>query len=225
MNIVLPVDNPKFRALIFDFDGLLVDSETVWEQVERALLARHGAEYDPLILNKYIGTGLVAWSAAIVNEYQLSVAPDQFGAELMEMIVPELERSAEPMPGAIATVAAAHEWGGPVAIASSSSRPIVETVVQKLAWDRMIPVRCTGDEVAHTKPAPDLFLLAAARLGVAPKDCLVLEDSVNGARAAHAAGMTCIAVPNPAYRPAQFEGFAAHIAPSLEALDIRAWLE
>ena len=68
MNIVLPVDNPKFRALIFDFDGLLVDSETVWEQVERALLARHGAEYDPLILNKYIGTGLVAWSAAIVNE-------------------------------------------------------------------------------------------------------------------------------------------------------------
>lgn len=223
MNIVSPVDK-KFRALIFDFDGLLVDSEVVWEHVERALLRRHGAEYDPAILNKYIGTGLVAWSAAIVNEYQLAVAPDQFGAELMEMIVPELARSADPMPGAMATVAAAHEWGGPVAIASSSSRPIVETVVQKLGWDAMIPIRCTGDEVVHTKPAPDIFLLAAERLGVAPGDCLVLEDSVNGARAAHIAGMTCIAVPNPAYRPSQFEGLAAHLVPSLESLDIRSWL-
>ncbi len=223
MPIVSPVDK-KFRALIFDFDGLLVDSEVVWERVEHDLLRRHGAEYDQIIMSKYIGMGLVPWSEAMVHEYQLTVTPDRFGAELMEMILPELIRTAEPMPGALETVTAAQAWGGPIAIASSSSRPIVETVVQKFGWDAIIPIRCTGDEVAYTKPAPDLFLLAADRLGVAPGDCLVLEDSVNGARAAHAAGMTCIAVPNPAYRPSHFEGIAVQVVPSLTELDIRTWL-
>lgn len=218
------LEHSKFRALIFDFDGLLVDSETVWEHVEHEILRLHGAEYDPVIMHRYIGMGWVEWSEAMVREYQLTVSPAEFIEELLEMIVPALRERAEPMPGAEATIATATAMGVPVAIASSSSRIVIETLVQKFGWDVAIPIRCTGDEVANAKPAPDVYLLAAERLGVAPGDCLVLEDSVNGARAAHAAGMTCIAVPNPAYTPSHFEGIVAQVVPSLPELDIRAWL-
>jgi HAD superfamily hydrolase (TIGR01509 family) len=215
----------RFRALIFDFDGLLVDSEVVWERVERDVLLEYGAAYDLAIMRKYMGTGLREWADAMVREYALETTPQAFAAHIMEVVVPELAHSAEPMPGALDTVSAAAAWGGPLAIASSSERVIVESVSARFGWNRAIPVRCTGDEVARAKPAPDLFLLAAERLGIAPADCLVLEDSVNGARAAHAAGMTCIAVPNPVYRPGEFDGIAAKLVPSLPELDLTEWLE
>jgi pseudouridine-5'-monophosphatase len=155
----------------------------------------------------------------------LPIAPPLFLEELMSMIIPALGERAEPMPGAVATIAAAKQMGIPIAIASSSPSTLVEPIVRRLGWDVEIPVRCTGDQVTHAKPAPDIFLLAAERLGVAPSDCLVLEDSVNGARAATAAGMTCIAVPNPVYQPSHFEGITAAVIPSLEVLDLHAWLE
>jgi HAD superfamily hydrolase (TIGR01509 family) len=215
---------PKLRAVIFDFDGLLVNSEIVWEQVERDLLHRHGAAYDQVIMSRYIGTGLSDWTVAMVREYGLTVTPQRFGEELLELIIPALAELAEPMPGAAETIAAVQAWGGMVAIASSSNRSIVDPIVHRFGWDSIIPIRCTGDEVANTKPAPDLFLLAAQRLGVDPADCLVLEDSLNGARAALSAGMTCIAVPNPAYQPSDFEAITPHIIPSLTTLTIRDWL-
>lgn len=211
--------------MLFDFDGLLVNSEVIWEEVEREIIRNHGAEYDPEILHKYIGTGLVAWSEAIVREYQFSVSPELFLEELMSMIVPALEARAQPMPGAVATIAAAKAKNLPIAIASSSPRVLVDAVAGKFGWTEAIPVRCTGDEVVHAKPAPDIFLLAAQRLGVAPSDCLVLEDSVNGARAATAAGMRCIAVPNPAYDHPHFEGITVAVLPSLELFDVESWLE
>lgn len=224
MNTVLPVDK-KCRALLFDFDGLLVNSEEIWEVVEREIIRNHGGEYDPDIIHKYIGTGLLVWSEAIVREYQFPIAPELFLEELLSMIIPALAEHAQPMPGAVATITTAKAMGVPIAIASSSPRMLVEPVVRKLGWDVAIPVRCTGDEVAHAKPAPDVYLLAAERLGVAPSDCLVLEDSVNGARAATAAGMHCIAVPNPAYSDAHFEGITVAVIPSLTELDLSLWLE
>ncbi len=220
---MLPADK-HYKAVIFDFDGLLVNSEIVWEKTERALLARHGVEYDPEIIHKYIGTGLEEWSQAMVRDYRLPIEPVAFGAELMEMILPALAQEAAPMPGAAETLAAVHVWGGPVAIASSSHRVIVDTVMKRLGWEHIISVRCTGDEVTHAKPAPDIYLLAAERLGIAPSDCVALEDSLNGARAARAAGMTCIAVPNPVYQPTQFADITPFVVGTLTELDIRQWL-
>ena len=223
MHIVLHADR-QYKAVIFDFDGLLVNSEVVWEKVEHALLARHGREYDPEIIHKYIGTGLEEWSEAMVREFKLTVDPVAFGAELIEMIVPALAEEGEPMPGAAEMVAAIQASGHPIAIASSSAAVIVEPVVKHLGWDTAIPVRCTGDQVTNAKPAPDIYLLAAERLGVSPSDCLTFEDSLNGARAARAAGMTCIAVPNPVYHPSQFADITPFVVSSLTDIAIRQWL-
>ena len=135
---------------------------------------------------------------AMVREYRLVVTPEAFAAHVMEAVVPELARAAEPMPGALDTVSAASAWGGPLAIASSSERVIVETVASRFGWDRAIRVRCTGDEVARAKPAPDLFLHCAATFAVEPARCLVVDDSQHGVAAAVAAGMTAIGFVDPA---------------------------
>jgi pseudouridine-5'-monophosphatase len=176
-------------------------------------------------MRRYVGTGLGEWSEAMVREYRLPATPQEFAAHLMEVILPELRATAQPMPGAAETVRAAAAWGGPIAIASSSERVIVDMLSHRFGWELMIPVRCTGDDVPRAKPAPDLFLLAAERLGVAPEDCLVLEDSVNGARAAHAAGMSCIGIPHPTYDASEFAGITVALLPSLRGFDPADWLE
>lgn len=211
-------------AVIFDMDGLLVDTEVVWEKVEVALLATHGATYIHEIARLHMGMRLEEAVAVMVREYGLTMDPGIFGTELVDALLAELAHEVRPMPGAEALMAQAAAWGGPVAIASGSPMRVVQHVVAHFGWGELLTTICSGDEVARGKPAPDIFLLAAQRLGVEPTRCLVLEDSLNGARAAHAAGMRCIAVPNPAYEPSAFVGIADPILPTLEGLRLTDWL-
>lgn len=216
--------NTPQRGIIFDMDGLLIDSEIVWQKVEADLLATHGSTFDMEIARKHMGMRIDEAAAVMVQEYGLSCDPIHFSSQLVDALLFEFDINLDLMPGAAEIMEQAATLGVPVAIASSSPMRVVEHVVNRFAWRPIVAFLCAGDEVARGKPSPEVFILAAERMGVAPVHCLVLEDSVNGARAAKAAGMRCIAVPNHAYDASHFEGVADWVVPTLEGLDLRTML-
>jgi HAD superfamily hydrolase (TIGR01509 family) len=186
----------RVRALIFDFDGLIIDSETPLFDIWTAIYRRHGQTL-----------GIDEWQHALGTQGGF----DPY-AHLSSLLAESLDRGAladfvtaehwrlcgdEPLlPGVRDRIEEAHESGMALAVASSSAAAWVRPWLERHALDGRIPVICTRDDVARVKPAPDLFLLAAERLGVAADQCLVFEDSPNGIRAARAAGMRVVAVPN-----------------------------
>ena len=180
----------QFRALIFDCDGVLVDSEKLALEVELEVLAELGLSFerDDYVL-RFMGLSTDAFHAAIDEEAQRrlgrSIAQEVRGSErLRQVMIAHLTE----VPGALQAVVALKL---PKAIASSGSRAGLERKLKQTGlWDHFAPHIYSADHVTNAKPAPDLFLHAADALGVAPKDCLVLEDSVNGVVAARAAGMT-----------------------------------
>ncbi|MEN9938888.1 MAG: hypothetical protein RLZZ387_5467 [Chloroflexota bacterium] len=187
--------NRRTQALIFDFDGLLVDTETPAYESWRQVYAEYGHEL-PLAL----------WKEALGTSHgfdALSHLATQVGSSLDLMLVREqrqalkhgLSAAQELLPGVLTILDEAAALGLPCAVASSSDRAWVEGWLERHAIrGRFVCVR-TADDVARTKPHPDLFLSAAEWLGVDPALCVVFEDSPNGILAAHAAGMTCVAVP------------------------------
>jgi len=179
-----------FRAIIFDCDGVLVDSEKLALQVELEVLADLGLTFDreDYVL-RFMGLSTDAFHAAIEEESlkQLgrSVVAEVRGSERLRQVM--IEYLTE-VPGALKTISAVQL---PKAIASSGSRAGLERKLKQTGlWEHFAPHVYSADHVASAKPAPDLFLHAAAALDVAPQDCLVLEDSVNGVIGAKAAGMT-----------------------------------
>lgn len=178
-------------ALIFDCDGVLVDSEAIHIVAERELLSAHGIEiaYDDY-LTRFVGMRDADWLAAVAAEFAARDIPfpeATFDAELSAAVDARIETDLVALAGVAEAVAA---FGGPVAVASSADTPRLR---RKLTLTGLIdlfePHIYSGAEVKHGKPAPDLFLHAAAKLGVAPAACLVVEDSANGVRAGCAAGM------------------------------------
>ena len=180
----------QFRAIIFDCDGVLVDSEKLALEVELEVLAELGLtfERDDYVL-RFMGLSTDAFHAAIEDEalkrLGRSIATDVRGSErLRQVMIAHLTE----VPGALEAISALKQ---PKAIASSGSRAGLERKLKQTGlWDQFAPHVYSADHVANAKPAPDLFLHAATALGVKPADCLVLEDSVNGVLGAKAAGMT-----------------------------------
>jgi HAD superfamily hydrolase (TIGR01509 family) len=180
----------SFKALLADCDGVLVDSEKLALEVELEVLAELGLtfERDDYVL-RFMGLSTDAFHAAIEQESlrQLgrSVAAEVRGSErLRQVMIAYLTE----VPGALKAISALTL---PKAIASSGSRAGLERKLKQTGlWEHFAPYVYSADDVANAKPAPDLFLHAAAALGIAPRDCLVLEDSVNGVIGARAAGMT-----------------------------------
>lgn len=183
------------QALIFDFDGLLVDTETPAYESWRVMYREYG--YD-LSLDLYQHTlGTSHGFDALAHLEQLIGRPLDRAADLARRMELKTAMSAHQplLPGVSAILAQARTRGMPCAVASSSGREWVEGWLARHSIRGAFLCVRTADDVALTKPAPDLFLSAAAGLGVAPAHCLVFEDSPNGIRAAHAAGMRCVAVP------------------------------
>jgi HAD superfamily hydrolase (TIGR01509 family) len=180
----------KFKAVIFDCDGVLVDSEKIALAVELEMLAEQGLTFDRSdYVVRFMGLSTDAYHAAIDEESQKRLGRPIAEAirqseRLRAVMVAELTE----VPGAGHAVAALTL---PKAIASSGSLGGLERKLKRTGlWDHFAPHVYSADHVVHAKPAPDLFLYAAAALGIEPRDCLVLEDSVNGVMAAKAAGMT-----------------------------------
>ena len=183
------------RAVIFDLDGVLVDSEPLLYEAERVALAAYGAELTPAIKEPFIGLGARDVLAALARRFDLDVDLDELGARKMAAyldLVPRVTGFA-PTTGLARALQAE---GVPLAIASGSTPEAIDAALGAIGLRDAFPVRVSTQEVASGKPAPDVFLLAAWRLDVDPGACLVVEDAVPGVRAARAAGMRCIAIPS-----------------------------
>jgi len=212
------------QAIIFDMDGLLVDSEPVWAMAEGALLNERGKQWDIEIQRPLIGMRMRDFLVDIRSGYGLSDTVDELVAELIGRMTKLVPTQVVPRPGAPELLEYLLARGIPCAIASSSPMPIIDAVVTSQGWDRFFQTHVCGDDVTHGKPAPDIYLEAARRIGIAPEACLALEDSPNGSRAAVAAGMVTIAVPDLSHTShAAFEAITPYVFDSLH--EVQAALE
>jgi HAD superfamily hydrolase (TIGR01509 family) len=207
----------NFEAIIFDMDGLLVDSETVWMECEQTVLAKRGKQWDFHVQGHLIGMRIRDYMQPMIEGYGLEDdTPESLADDLITTMVGLILHKVVAKPGAHEMIAYVSERGLPCAIASSSPLAIINAIVDSQGWRDVLHIHASGEEVVHGKPAPDVYLLAAERIGVNPLRCLALEDSPNGARAAVAAGMTCYAVPDLAHtQPERFDGVTPHLFNSL----------
>lgn len=194
--------------VVFDLDGILVDSEPLWSEAIVETLAEHGARYRPETEPLHRGMKMGELVPFLLREHACAAEPRAFAERLLAALFqrfPRLQR----LPGAERALALARAKGR-IALASGSPLAVIRHVLARFAWS--FDAVCSSDEVALGKPAPDVFLLAARRLGVAPASCTVIEDSANGIAAAKAAGMRVIAVGNargdPDVRIASLESLA-----------------
>jgi len=184
-----------FAAVIFDMDGVLVDGEPLHFAAVNRLMGEEGLSNTLDQYKPYMGTKS-GWSD-MIQDFGLSQPREHYSVRYREMILESYREHAAPLPGALELVHGLREAGMPVAVASSSILPWVNACLERIglagAFDRII----TGSDVENGKPAPDIYLLAAERLGSDPRACLAIEDAPAGIESAHAAGMECWAIRTP----------------------------
>ncbi|WP_214325257.1 HAD family hydrolase [Nonomuraea sediminis] len=205
------------EACVFDLDGVLVDSEPVWESVRRAYVADHGGTWQPDTQSRLMGMSTSEW-ASYLHSLGVRQSPPEIARGVVDEMAARYAAGVPLLPGAVEAVkrmAAAV----PVGLASSSPRRLIDVVLSVTGLGEYFAATVSTEEVARGKPAPDGYLEAASHLGVAPDRCLAVEDSSNGLRSAHAAGMRVIAIPHPAYPPAPDAlAMAWRVLPGLDAL-------
>jgi len=185
----------RFHGAIFDCDGLLVDSEPAWGRAEARLLARRGHVYTEADHRATVGRS-IDLSVAVYAE-RLGLPADQVPGlrlELIDLARDEFTAGLALRPGAAELVAALRPFMR-LALASNTDRPLVDLALAGTPFATSFDVIVTGDDVEHSKPAPDLYALACRRLGIRPSDGIAFEDSAPGVRSAKAAGLTVVAVP------------------------------
>ncbi|MGV9308000.1 HAD family hydrolase [Nonomuraea sp. NPDC003727] len=202
------------RPVVFDLDGVLVDSEPVWEEVRRSYVAAHGGTWLPETQSRLMGMSTGEW-AAYLAELGVRRSPDEIAAGVVGLMAERYRHGVPLMPGAKEAVARLAEHR-PLGLASSSPRSLIDVVLDATGLGAFFSATVSTEEVAYGKPAPDGYLEAARRLGADPRGCVAVEDSSNGLRSAAAAGMRVIAVPHPRYPPAPDAlELAAAVVPAL----------
>jgi HAD superfamily hydrolase (TIGR01509 family) len=186
------------QAVIFDLDGVLIDSEPVWEEVRRDYVARHHGRWQPDSQDRLMGMSTPEWAAYLSGELGVERPPEAVATEVVELMEQRYSERLPLLPGAVEAVRRlAARW--PLGLASSSPPRLIDLALRLAGVDELFGVRVSTEEVGRGKPAPDVYLEAAARLGQPPAACVAVEDSSNGVRSAAAAGMRVVAVPRERY--------------------------
>lgn len=205
------------EACVFDLDGVLVDSEPVWEEVRRAFVAEHGGAWQPDTQSRLMGMSTGEW-AAYLRELGVRMEPDEIARGVVEEMAARYRDGVPLMPGAVEAVrrlSASLTLG----LASSSPRRLIDVVLDAAGLAEYFAATVSTEEVPRGKPAPDGYVEAARRIEVEPGACVAVEDSSNGLRSAYAAGMRVIAIPHPRYPPAPDAlALAWRVLPDLGAL-------
>jgi HAD superfamily hydrolase (TIGR01509 family) len=189
------------EAVVFDVDGVLIDSEPVWEQVRRKFTADHGGRWPDDAQDRMMGMSTAEWSAYMSEDFGIPLAPPKVAELVIADMAAQYQAHLPLLPGAVDAVRAlSARW--PLAVASSAPKSLIETVLDASGLRPLFAAAVSSEEVRRGKPAPDVYLEAAVRLGVRPVACAAVEDSANGLRSAAAAGLAVIAVPRPEYPPA-----------------------
>jgi HAD superfamily hydrolase (TIGR01509 family) len=188
------------EAVVFDLDGVLLASEEVWDAVRERYVRERGGRYDEEVQRAMMGMSAPEWSAYLHDEAGVPDGPEAINRDVVELML-EAYRSELPLlPGAVDAVRRLAATF-PLALASSSNRAIFEEVLQLAGIEDCFRATVSSEEVARGKPAPDVYLEAARRLGARPERCAAVEDSHAGIRSAQAAGLRVVAIPNASYPP------------------------
>jgi HAD superfamily hydrolase (TIGR01509 family) len=188
------------EAVVFDLDGVILDSEQVWDEVRESLARERGGRWTDKAQADMMGMSSTEWSRYMHEVVGVPDPPEEINREVVQRM---LERYGEGLPlidGAVEAVERlAACW--PLGLASSSNRELIERALEVSGLAGWFRATVSSEEVARGKPAPDVYLEAARRLGVEPTRCAAIEDSANGIRSAHAAEMRVVVIPNPEFPP------------------------
>lgn len=188
------------EAVVFDMDGVLIDSEPVWERVRRKFVAARGGRWAEDAQDRMMGMSTAEWSGYMSKDLGLSLSPPQVAELVIAAMAAEYSDHLPLLPGAVEAVRElSARW--PLAVASSAPKSLIEAVLDASGLRGAFAAAVSSEEVPRGKPAPDVYLAATTRLGVPPAACAAVEDSANGLRSAAAAGLAVIAVPRPEYPP------------------------
>ena len=216
------IEPQGIAAVVFDLDGVLVDTEQVWDDVREQLAHERAGRWHERAQADMMGMSSPEWSLYMRDVIGLPGSPAEINAEVVERMLARYRESLPLIDGAVDAVRRlAAQF--PLAVASSSNRPLIDAVLSGAGITELFAVTVSSEEVGRGKPAPDIYLDATRRLGFPPASCAAIEDSANGIRAAHAAGLRVCAVPNAHYPPAaEALALADIVLPSVAALTIAA---
>jgi HAD superfamily hydrolase (TIGR01509 family) len=188
------------EAVVFDMDGVLLASEEVWDEVRERYVRERGGRYDAEIQRAMMGMSSKEWSRYLHECAEVRDEPKTINDAVVALMLESYRDRLPLIPGAVDAVRRiGARW--PLGLASSSNRPLIDVVLAETGLAPLFRATVSSEEVARGKPAPDVYLEAARRLGVEAERCAAVEDSHGGIRSAKAAGMRVIAIPNPTYPP------------------------
>jgi len=184
----------RLEAVLFDMDGVIVDSEPLWSEAEKRLLARRNLAYSASLKTVMMGRDARGAVGCLIQHYGLAESPGELIGERNQLIAELFREHLKAMPGALELVSSVIAAGTVTGLVSSSPRPLMELALEKLDATGLFALTLSGDQVNRGKPAPDIYITAAEKLGVKPEHCLVIEDAPHGVTAAKLAGMFCLAI-------------------------------
>jgi HAD superfamily hydrolase (TIGR01509 family) len=192
------------EAVIFDLDGLLVDSEQVWDDVRQQFVSEAGGTWHPGAQRDMMGMSSTEWSRYVRDRLGVDQTPERINEQIVDRLLRSYRERLPLLPGAREAVGRlAARW--PLGLASSSNRNVIDLVLEVSGLAPCFAATVSSEEVGRGKPAPDVYLETAGRLGVEPRSCVAVEDSHNGIRSADAAGMAVVAIPNRHFPPGSDE--------------------